>query len=227
MTRPRHVAVIGDGNRRWARARGKAEAEGHLAAVAPLRQLVEAWRHVGISHLTYWWSSADNLRRREPSELEVLFRAYREFFQGFDGRALGVELRAFGRFRELMPKETVSVVDDAMAKSAQGTGKVLSFLLGYNGDEEMLELIERVRREAPSVVLDDALLTRYLPTGALPPVDLVVRTGGDPHLSTGFMMWQTRYAQLFFTDVLWPDFSRADWEGALAAYAGARRRMGA
>jgi undecaprenyl diphosphate synthase len=221
------VAIIGDGNRRWARTRGKPEAEGHLASVAPLRQLVEAWRRLGISHLTYWWSSADNLRRRDPQELQVLFRAYHDFFQGFDGRALGVELCAFGRFRELLPSETVAVVDQAIAKSAKGTGKVLSFLLGYNGDEEMLDLIDRVRREAPSEPLDEALVARYLMTGCLPAVDLVVRTGGDPHLSTGFMMWQTRYAQLWFTDVLWPDFSRKDWEEALVAYATARRRMGA
>jgi undecaprenyl diphosphate synthase len=221
---PTHLAVIGDGNRRWARANGRPDREGHLAAVDALDRLVTAWRASEIPFLTFWWSSADNLRRRDPVELDTLFEAHRTFFDRF--AAPDVELRAYGRWRDLCPPAVIASVDAAITRSRPGAGKVLSFLLGYNGDEEMLQLIERIRADDPKKPVDEALVREHLPTGDLPPVDLVVRTGGDPHLSTGFMMWQTRYAQLWFTDTLWPAFDAAELGRALASYAAAPRKLG-
>lgn len=224
---PVHILVIGDGNRRWAKVRGLPEHEGHLASVPSLMTLIESWQTRDIQYLTFWWSSADNIRQRDPTELKTLFKAYHHFFDAFDGRPFGTELRAYGRWRELLPSETVARVMGAIERSAREGPHVLSFLLAYNGDEEMFEMIERIRhysdRAAP---VSEDLVRRHLPTGDLPSVDLVIRTGGDPHLSTGFMMWQTRYAQLWFTDTLWPDFTPAELDRALDAYASARRRFG-
>lgn len=224
---PTHILVIGDGNRRWATTRGLPESEGHLASVPALTKLIESWRTKGIPYLTFWWSSADNIRRRDTRELEMLFEAYQRFFDAFDGRSLGIELRAYGRWRELLPYATAASVTTAIERSARGGARVLSFLLAYNGDEEMFELIDRIRL-APDRTehVNDDLVRQYLPTGDLPLVDLVVRTGGDPHLSTGLMMWQTRYAQLWFTGTLWPDFTLAELDLALSDYAAARRRVG-
>ena len=203
-----HILVIGDGNRRWAKAQGLPEREGHLASVLPLTALIESWRTKDIRYLTFWWSSADNIRRRDPTELETLFEAYKRFFDAFDGNPLGIELRAYGRWCELLPSATVARVRAAIQRSASNSGHVLSFLLAYNGDEEMFELIDRIRHDPDRTVpVSEDLVRCHLPTGDLPSVDLVIRTGGDPHLSTGFMMWQTRYAQLWFTDTLWPDFT--------------------
>jgi undecaprenyl diphosphate synthase len=222
-----HIAVICDGNRRWAKARGLPESEGHLASVAPLRALIESWQKKDIPHLSFWWSSADNIRRRDRSELEVLYEAYSRFFDTFNGCSIGIELRAYGQWRELLPSTIVRCVSTAIERNPQSTTRVLSFLLAYNGDEEMFELIDRIRRSHDlTVPVDENLIRRYLPTGDLPPVDIVIRTGGDPHLSTGFMMWQTRYAQLWFTETLWPDFSAADLERALSEYVIARRCFG-
>lgn len=224
---PAHILVIGDGNRRWAKVRGLPEREGHLASVPPLMVLIESWHTKDIRYLTFWWSSADNIRRRDPTELETLFEAYNRFFDAFDGRSLGIELRAYGRWCELLPSMTVVRVRAAIERSARDGVRVLSFLLAYNGDEEMFELIERMRRDPDRTVpVSEDLVRRHLPTGDLPSVDLVIRTGGDPHLSTGFMMWQTRYAQLWFTNTLWPDFTPAELDRALAAYTTARRCFG-
>jgi undecaprenyl diphosphate synthase len=232
---PAHVALIGDGNRRWAEAHGLPAAEGHLASVPALRRLVDAWRERTASatatsrvHLTFWWSSIDNLRRRDAAELAVLFEAYRQFFDAFPAAALDVELRAYGRWRELLPPATAASVDSAIDRSARGAPHVLSFLLAYNGDEDLLQAIDALRRQPPSAApTDDALLRAHLRTGDLPAVDLAIRTGGDAHFSNGFLMWQTQNAQLWFSDVLWPDFAASDLDAALAAFARARRRFGA
>ncbi len=234
MKLPVHIAVIGDGNRRWAEAHGRPAAEGHLAAVPALRTLVDTWRArtagaPGRHHLTFWWSSIDNLRRRDPAELDLLFAAYRGFFDDFPAAAPGVELRAYGRWRELLPAATAASVTSALERSVPSS-RVLSFLLAYNGDDDLLHAIDALRRAAPdadAAPADDALLRAHLATGDLPPVDLALRTGGDAHLSNGFLMWHMRNAQLHFSPALWPDFSAADLDTALVDFARARRRFGA
>jgi undecaprenyl diphosphate synthase len=225
-----HLAVIGDGNRRWAEAHGQPPAEGHTASVAALEFLITHWRDrtrdvPGRVFLTFWWSSVDNLRRRDPAELAVLFTAYRRFFDAFDGRA--TELRAHGQWRDLLPGKTAQSVQAAVARSNSGARHVVSFLLAYNGNEEMLSAIDALRREPAGAPTSDEQLRRHLDTGAQPPIDLNILTGGDAHLSNGFMMWHTQNSQLWFTDVLWPDFDAVELDRALADYAGARRRFGA
>jgi undecaprenyl diphosphate synthase len=225
---PQHLVVIGDGNRRWAKQRGLEPGEGHLAAVYALVRLVDRWAQSSIGHLTFWWSSADNLRLRSRSELGYLFEAKRRFFDQETGRWPEIRIAAYGDWQVLIPPPLASLVARVTdeRRSRQGE-RCLTFLLGYNGNEEMVRAIERIRRSDDQRPVTNEMVRASLDTAALPDVDMIVRTGGDPHLSAGLLMWQVQYTQLHFTETLWPDFVASDFDEAMRAYREARRLRGA
>lgn len=223
---PGHLAVIPDGNRRWAVARGLSPQEGHKAGIQVVGTIAEAAWEAGVDTFTVWWGSPANLLRRDPEEVAVITGCLRDWLAGNGASLLarqGAAFEAHGRWEELCP-ELRSGVD--AARSAAGDGprpRRLVLLMAYDGREEVREAAIRLGGGGPSF---DAF-GRATWTGGLPPVDLLIRTGGEPHLSAGFMIWGIADAQLAFPQALWPDYRPTDLADALRQYANTERRFGA
>ncbi len=230
-TIPRHVAIIPDGNRRWAKAKGLKTVDGHRAGIDMFEQVAEqAWQR-GIEYLTLWGMSLDNLARRSSAEVSWLMSIFRrEFIKLLDSEVIHkrqVRISVRGRWREKFPRKVIEAIDRAVEATSEYKERQLIFLLAYNGTDEMMEAInELVRDEKQSeqIRVTDKKLKARLWTGDLPEVDLVIRTGNDPHLSNGFMMWQAAHAELYFSDKMWPAFTPREFDRALKSY-GQRRRM--
>lgn len=226
---PRHVAVIPDGNRRWAKERGMPGWRGHLEGAKRVEEIVRTAVDLDIKCFTLWGGSYDNLTKRSKGELIVLNRIYKELtrklLKSKTIHERGVRVKFIGEWPKLLNEGVAGLMRQAEKETAQYTAYQHSYLIGYNGDREMLDAVNRLVKEGRGRATDK-LLKSYLWTADLPPVDLVVRTGGEPHLSTGFMMWHTRDAQLYFTEKLWPDFDGKSLEEALREYGKRKRRFG-
>lgn len=223
-----HVVVIPDGNRRWARARGLHPWEGHREGFARIKELVDAaYKEDDITHLTVWLMSEDNFKKRSREEVRFLVRIIRDAIQDFGKRAdeRDIKLRCFGKWEELLPKSIVSKIQELTARRVARPKMHLTALLAYNGDREMLEAIRSIQQSGEAVT--EQAVTKHLWTRDLPPVDLVIRTGGEPHWSNGFMMWHTRNSQFYFTETLWPDFNEHAFRAALEDIRVRERRLGA
>jgi undecaprenyl diphosphate synthase len=220
---PRHLAVVPDGNRRWARARGLTAAEGHRSGIANVGRVAEAAWTAGVETFTFWWGSPANLQLREEAEIESILGCLGNWLAR-DGAALlrrvGAAFQVHGRWREICPE-----IEPALQAAQAASGpwpRTLVLLLAYDGRDEIRDAARRLRGGGP----DDEAFGRALWTGALPPVDLVVRTGGEPHLSAGFLLWQIAEAQLEFSQLLWPDYSADALRETLARHAATERRFG-
>lgn len=220
MNVPRHLALIPDGNRRWARAHGLEGPEGHRRGIARVGEIAEAAWEAGVEVVTFWWGSPANLTKRRPDEVDVIVGSLGDFLSGPASRLLARHDAAFeiqGRWAQLCPSLEGAV---AAAEAAAGSGpRKLVALMAYDGRDEILAAAAQGRG-------DRASFEAALWTGGLPPVDLIVRTGGEPHLSAGFLLWWIAEAQLHFTDTLWPDFDPEALAEALSRYAETPRRLG-
>jgi len=220
---PRHLALIPDGNRRWARARGLPGPQGHLAGIDVVGDIAAAAWDAGVQVVTFWWGSPANLLARPPAEVDVITGSLSSWLSTRGAATIAAHdarFLALGRWPQLCPQIQPGI--DA-ARHAAGAGpRTLALLMAYDGRDELLAAADRLAGSGGS---RDAFAAA-LWTGALPPVDLVIRTGGEPHLSAGFMLWQIAEARLHFSDKLWPDFAPADVGEALAAYAATERRFG-
>lgn len=228
---PQHVAIIPDGNRRWARARGLDPWKGHEEGAKRFREVAEAAYEAGVKHVTIWGGSEDNLRKRSPREVQVLAKIlYQYIKQDLDTghwKKGHVAFRLVGKWKKYLPKAEAlnNIVTEAEAKTKDCHGCRLTILFGYDGQEEMLDACRALQKSGAKVCREN--LQQELSTGFLPPVDLVIRTGGEPHWSAGFMMWHTANSQFHFSQTLWPDFGVPELELALAEYSTRARRMGA
>ena len=226
---PRHVAVIPDGNRRWAAGHGIPRWRGHLEGAKRVEEITRAAVDLKIKYFTLWGESYDNLINRPKLELKVFSRIHKELIKKLLKdevvRKEQVRIRFIGEWPKLLDKAGVDLIRQVEAETEGHSSYEHSYLIGYNGDREMLDAINKLIRGGHRPVTDD-LLKSYLWTADLPPVDLLIRTGGEPHLSTGFMMWHTRDAQFHFVDKLWPDFRKADFIQALEEYSRRGRRFG-
>ncbi len=225
---PRHVAVIPDGNRRWARARGLAPGDGHLAGIANVGAIASAAWDAGVETFTFWWGSPANLTKRSPDEVAAIVRALRDWLTG-EGASLltfrGAAFEVHGRWEELCP-ELRPGVEAAVGAAAEATGPAarrLVLLMAYDGREEIQAAADRLGGGGASAAHFGAATW----TGGLPPVDLLIRTGGEPHLSAGFLLWGIAEAQLTFPPTLWPDYTPAALRDDLERYARTERRFGA
>jgi len=229
-----HIAIIPDGNRRWAKRKGIAGQDGHNIGVETTRKIFEKAMELKIPYVTFWAASYDNLIRRSREEVNFLIELINEEFKGLLENAKirenKVRIRILGRFREIMPKKTVDLIEKLMAKTEKHRLLSLTFLLAYNGTDEMLEAIKRITKAAKESALKitSEAIKSFLWTGELPPVDLVIRTGceGDPHNSAGFMMWHTAHSQYYFTKTLYPDFTPEEFEIAVSDFLKRERRFG-
>ncbi|MEO8273520.1 MAG: polyprenyl diphosphate synthase [Chloroflexota bacterium] len=223
---PTHVAIIMDGNRRWARARGVGELEGHAAGVEAIREILRHAVRREIPVLTLYAFSRENWARTD-AEVVGLFGLLESAIRSETDelRAQGVKVRLLGRLDEL-PENTRASIDSALAATSGGDRLILNIAFNYAGRTELVDAVRSIVRSGqPAEAIDEATIAAALYTGDLPDPDLVIRTGGEQRLSN-FLIWQSAYAELITSDTLWPDFGPADLDLALAEYASRTRRFG-
>ena len=229
-TIPRHVAVIMDGNGRWARARALPRVAGHEAGSRAIGQTLEAAQECGVQFLTLYAFSAENWKR-PAEEVNALMRLLGKFLDERTGEMLekNVRLRTIGRTEEL-PAEVRKKLQRAREESARNTGLTVVLALNYGA---RLELTDATRQVAQLVAagqltpeeITPEIIENHLYTAGLPDPDLLIRTSGELRLSN-FLLWQLSYTEIYVTEKLWPDFGQADFRAALAAYAQRSRRFG-
>lgn len=227
---PRHVAIIMDGNGRWAKKRFLPRVAGHRAGVEAVRAVSRAARAMGIEALTLYAFSSENWRRPQE-EVGDLMGLLRLFIRSDLAELVreNVRLRVIGDFRRF-PNDVVALIDDAIARTAANTGPLLVIALNYGGQAELTEAARRLAERAADgtldpAAIDPAMIEAELDTRELPPLDLLIRTSGEHRLSN-FLLWQAAYAELLFTDTLWPDFGPAELEAAVADFGRRQRRFG-
>jgi undecaprenyl diphosphate synthase len=223
---PRHVAIIMDGNRRWARARGLSELEGHSAGVETIRTVL---RHVvrrGVPVLSLYAFSRENWARSDD-EVRGLFELLEQAIRSETAelKAQGVRVRLLGRMDEL-PEETRRSIGEALDETAGGERLLLNIAFNYAGRTELVDAVRKLVAGgiAPDAI-DEAAIAGALYTAGLPDPDLVIRTGGEQRLSN-FLIWQSAYAEFYSCEVLWPDFGPDAFDAALLEFARRTRRFG-
>jgi len=227
---PRHLAIIMDGNRRWARERGLPGVEGHRAGATALRETVRASARAGLEILTVFAFSEENWKR-ERTEVALLMDLVRVFAlrEAEELRAQNVRVRAIGRTAAL-PAATKAALDVLVATTAECDGMLLNLALNYGARSELCDAIRLLAIDVqegrlPFEAIDDDVLSKYLYTAGLPDPDLLVRTGGELRVSN-FLLYQIAYAELWSTAAYWPDFNAAALHSALDDYALRQRRFG-
>jgi undecaprenyl diphosphate synthase len=230
QARPRHIALIMDGNGRWAKARGLPRSLGHKAGVDSLRKTVEAAGDLGIEVLTVYAFSTENWRRPDD-EIDALFGLLRGFIRSDLDRLdkAGVRIRILGQ-REGVPQDILTLMDQAESQTADNTIMTLVIAFNYGGQLEIADATRKIALKVASGEIEAGdvtpqLISAHLPTSAWPDPDLVIRTSGEQRLSN-FLIWQSAYAEFLVVDTLWPDFGRLDLEAALNQYALRQRRYG-
>lgn len=231
---PRHVAIIPDGNRRWARQKGLQPWLGHRQGVKTFEKVLDKALELEIPYLTLWGSSWDNLTKRSKIEINFFFKLYKEQFNRIAGdkrvHENKVKISVLGRWPEILPRDVQASVEKALASTKNYNEHFLTFLLAYDGTTEMIAAIQKIADSARTKVfkISGKDIKENLWTKDLPPVDLLIRTGcqNDPHFSAGFMMWDTTYAQLYFTKTFLPNFGPGEFEQIVRDYSGRERRFG-
>ena len=223
---PRHVAIIMDGNRRWARARGASDFDGHAAGVEAIRALLQHAVRRGVPMLTLYAFSRENWARSDDEVsglFDLLGRAIANETEEL--RAQGVHVQVLGRLEEL-PDETRASIGSALARTSDGSRLHLNIAWNYAGRTELVDAVRRIVASGlePDAI-DERSVSEALYTAGLPDPDLLIRTGGEQRISN-FLIWQSAYAELVFTDCLWPDFGADQFDAALLEFARRTRRFG-
>lgn len=231
MTQPlRHLAIIMDGNGRWAKSKGWDRTAGHRAGTDATRRIVRACGERKIEHLTLYTFSSENWGR-PPIEVRALMSLLVEMVEREvdDLNANNVRLRTIGDLSKL-PDRTRDALEAGVEKTSTNTGLQLHLALSYGGRAEIIEGVRRLARAAQTgrvspEEISDEMFRRHLDAPDVPDPDLMIRTAGD-HRISNFLLWQAAYSELWFTDVLWPDFDSQHLDQAIAHYQGRQRRFG-
>ena len=219
---PRHVAIIMDGNGRWAKKRHLPRALGHKKGVETVRKIVRAAGEFGLEALSLYAFSSENWKRPEDevSDLMGLLRAFIK--SDIDEFASNdVRLKIIGNYKAFAP-DIVEMIEDALARTAHNTRTTLAVALIYGSQDELVRAAQAAARQGAITV---ETIEANLDTADLPPLDLLIRTSGEQRLSN-FMLWQAAYAEFWFTDTLWPDFTKEELGQALKEFASRERRYG-
>jgi undecaprenyl diphosphate synthase len=225
MNNPKHVAIIMDGNRRWAQKNKLTLLAGHRkAALDIIEPLVDTAIANNISHLTLWAFSTENWNREEV-EVNGLMTLFREVLTDNIERfhKKGVRVRTIGDLSKF-PVDIINGLEEGREKTKNNSTITLTFALNYGGRDEIIRAIKKLKEDKIDS-LDQEKFSELLDTAGLPDPDLLIRTGGEQRLS-GFLAWQSVYAELYFTDVLFPDFSPIEFEKAVAEFKNRQRRFG-
>ena len=224
---PRHIAFVMDGNRRWARQRRLPAIAGHRAGVETIRRTVKAARERGVEYVTLYSFSTENWKRGDD-EVGALMALLEETIRR-ETRTLvedGVRLRVIGRLHELSERSQQAIAE-AVRATDRGTKGTMTIAFNYGGRAEIVDAVRGIVREGlPPEQVDEAAIAGRLYAPDHPDPDLLIRTGGELRVSN-FLLWEVAYAEMWATDVLWPDFSVDDLDRALASYAARERRFGA
>jgi len=228
---PDHVAIIMDGNGRWAKSRGLPRTAGHKKGVEVVRSTVEAARDMGIRYLTLFGFSSENWKRPE-SEVSDLMGLLRLYLRNEINKLHknGVRFQVIGD-RSRLGRDIVELIRDSEAKTRDNQSLVLTVALSYGGRAEIVEAARRLAQEVAAgnlsaEAIDEAAFQQRLFNPDLPDPDLIIRTSGEKRISN-FLLWQCAYSELVFVDCLWPDFSRVELEAAIADFRCRERRFGA
>lgn len=227
---PRHIAVIPDGNRRWGKAHGFIPHEGMRVGAEKFRAVSETLFQAGVACVSFWTASEDNFRKRSPAELAFLISLGKSFLRDKAFQSMldehSVRFRTLGYWWEsVKDSELLDLINTTEERTKNNVKFNLTSLFGYDGRREMREAVEKLSNDGQKKIVDEDIKSRLL-TRDLPSVDLVIRTGGEPHWSAGFMMWEVSDAQLYFTEILWPDFGSEEALTALRDYSARERRYG-
>ena len=234
MPVPKHVAIMIDGNRRWARAAGFDDvSQGHVVGARHIANLLAWCGEAGVEHVTVWLLSTDNLRRA-PEELEPLLKIIGGVAQELSAPGKPWRVKAVGAL-DLLPAETAEALKRAEDLTAERTGLVVNVAVGYGGRREIADAVRSLLQEHAArggtieelaEVLDVDHIAEHLYTKGQPDPDLVIRTSGEQRLG-GFLLWQSVHSEFYFCDALWPDFRKIDFLRALRDYGARQRRFGA
>ncbi len=228
---PNHIAIIPDGNRHWAREHGLKPWDGHEEGAKKTEGIVKEARKIGIKHLSFWGSSLENLKKRPVEEKMALFHIYEKYYAKLitsnEIHENKVRISVIGRWREEFPEGLKNVLEEGIEKTKNYDNYFLNLFMAYNGDDEMIEAVKKIARSGidPNEI-NGSIVKENLMTRDLPPVDLLIRTGDEPHLSVGFMMWDIANAQLYFPEVYYPDFDEKEFGKAIEEYQRRERRHG-
>ena len=218
----RHVAIIMDGNGRWAKKRHLPRVAGHRAGVEAVRKIVRAAGDLGLEALTLYAFSSENWKRPEEEVSDLMGLMKRFIVSDIDEFAANdVRLKIVGNWRALAP-DVVALIEDALARTAGNKRTTLAVALNYGAQDE---IVRAARAAAGEGAITAEAIEAHLDTADLPPLDLLIRTSGEVRLSN-FLLWQAAYAELYFIDRLWPDFAPADLAAALDQFARRERRFG-
>ncbi|MBR5424502.1 MAG: di-trans,poly-cis-decaprenylcistransferase [Clostridia bacterium] len=230
---PRHVAVIMDGNGRWAKKRGLSRSEGHIEGAKTFRKIGEYAGDLGIKHITFYAFSTENWSRPE-NEVNAIMRLFGDYLQEAmdrldENREKGIRLRFLGDRSAIAP-ELAALMDTVETLTADMTKVNLNIAVNYGSQQEITHAVRSIAEDVRSGSLQPenitpALICSRLYTGDQPPVDLMIRPSGEQRISN-FLLWQSAYAEFWYSDVLWPDFTERDFDEALRAYEKRNRRFG-
>ena len=223
---PAHVGIILDGNRRWAKAHGLKSVDGHKEGAETFKKISLAAFDHGVQYLTAFVFSTENWNRAKEEVsflMKLIVRAVELHLEEFHKK--NIRIVVVGS-RDNVPATVVKAIERTESKTAKNTGGVLGLCFNYGGKPEMVDAIRKIAASGvgPSEI-NDELVDSYLYQPEIPAMDLLIRTSGE-HRTSGFMMWRADYAELYFSDKLWPDFTVSDFEAALADYAKRQRRFG-
>ena len=228
---PRHIAIIMDGNGRWAQARGLPRIAGHRQGAEAVRRTVRAAGELGIPYLTLFGFSSENWKR-PLTEIDDLMGLLRHYLRGeiAELHRNGVRLRVIGD-RERLAPDIVTLIANAEELTGDNSGVNLTIALSYGGRAEIVAAVRAIASKAvdgtvPPEEIGEEVISRHLFTADIPDPDLLIRTSGEQRISN-FLLWQCAYSELVFTKTLWPDFGQADLEQAIADFGGRERRYGA
>lgn len=228
---PNHIVIIPDGNRRWAKSKNMKPWDGHIAGAERIEELAKKALEMGVKNVSFWGSSLNNLTKRPLREKQALLRIYEKYFKKLisneDIYKNETRINIIGCWREQFPRGLKKILNDGIKKTKHYKKTTLNFFLAYNGDDEMVKAIKKIvgkidkSRKVTKETIKNNLMTKDLPV-----VDFMIRTGGEPHLSTGFMMWDTANSQLYFSEKLFPDFGGEELSEAIKDYMKRGQRNG-
>jgi len=224
----KHIAIIPDGNRRWAEKKELQSFFGHREGAKTAEKILKTALEEKIPYITFWGCSLNNIIKRSKTENIFLFKLFERHFKNIikdkEIHKNKVKINVLGRWEEFFPEKTKSAIKKAINATKEYKNLHLNFLLAYSGVDEMTEAIGKISKSN-----NEKLVKNNLWTKNLPPVDLIIRTGEIPnwfHWSDGFMMWDVANAQIYSTETLWPDFSAEEFKKTIKKFRGVERRMG-
>jgi len=227
---PRHIAIIMDGNGRWAKRRNQPRVFGHRQGAKSVRKVVEATARLGINNLTLYAFSTENWNRPKH-EVKTLMKLLVNALKNELGLMMknNIRLNAIGH-TDMMPPNVQQELQEVLDETKENTGLVLTLALSYGARQEILRAVQEISHKVKNNIIsvenvDDNIINKHLYTQNLPDVDLLIRTSGEVRISN-FLLWQIAYAELYFTDELWPDFNETSLHKAIADYQKRERRFG-